>query len=150
VPPAIASSEFAATSPEILSIVCADITLNPNQPTERIHRAQREEGNRRRRVRRNPAFPRVPARAARRAAKHRHQRDPPAHRMDDHRAGEVVNSARTRLEPGLGAVVLVPGDALEERVDEADQQEGRGELRIEARALGDCRPRRSRESPPRK
>src|SRR6266508_3071293 len=34
VPPAIASSEFIATSPEILSIVCALITLKPNQPTE--------------------------------------------------------------------------------------------------------------------
>ena len=32
----------------------------------------------------------------------------------------------------------VPGDALEERVDEADQQERRGELRVEFRALGDA------------
>src|SRR5512138_2459775 len=33
VPPTIAISEFTATKPLILSMVCADITLKPNQPT---------------------------------------------------------------------------------------------------------------------
>ena len=44
VPPAIASSEFIATSPEILSIVCADMTLNPNQPTESTHAPSARNG----------------------------------------------------------------------------------------------------------
>src|SRR3990172_8117937 len=34
VPPAIAMSELRATKPLTLSSVCADITLNPNQPTD--------------------------------------------------------------------------------------------------------------------
>ena len=32
IPPTIANSVLIATNPEIPSIVCADITLNPNQP----------------------------------------------------------------------------------------------------------------------
>ncbi len=44
VPPDIASSELTATRPEILSIVCADITLNPNQPTDRIHAPSARKG----------------------------------------------------------------------------------------------------------
>ena len=46
--------------------------------------------------------------------------------------------AEARLEPGLDAEGLVPRDALEEGIDEADQQEGRRQLRLEARALGDA------------
>ena len=34
--------------------------------------------------------------------------------------------------------MLVPRDPFEERIDEPDQQERRGELRIELRALGDA------------
>ena len=33
-----------ATSPEILSIVCADMTLNPNQPTESTHAPSARKG----------------------------------------------------------------------------------------------------------
>jgi hypothetical protein len=56
--------------------------------------------------------------------------------MHHHRAGEVVEFlAEAGLEPGLDAVGLVPGDALKEGIDEADQQEGGGQLRAEARAF---------------
>ena len=44
VPPAIASSELTATRPDILSSVCADITLKPNQPTVRIHAPSARNG----------------------------------------------------------------------------------------------------------
>ena len=43
-PPAIAISEFMATSPEILSIVCALITLKPNQPTDSTHAPSARNG----------------------------------------------------------------------------------------------------------
>src|SRR5690606_21778386 len=36
------------------------------------------------------------------------------------------------------AECLIPGDALEEGIDEADDEEGGGELRIEARAFGNA------------
>ena len=72
------------------------------------------------------------AAAARAQQQHRDQTDPAAHRVHDHGAGEIVELLAERgLEPGLHAEMLVPGDALEKRVDEADQQEGGGELRIE-------------------
>jgi hypothetical protein len=42
--------------------------------------------------------------------------------MDDHRAGEIVElRAQRSLQPGLDAEVVVPDDALEEGIDEADQ-----------------------------
>ena len=44
VPPAIAISELMATRPEILSIVCALITLKPNQPTESIQAPSARKG----------------------------------------------------------------------------------------------------------
>ena len=44
VPPAIAMSEFIATSPEILSMVWALITLNPNQPTDSAHAPSARNG----------------------------------------------------------------------------------------------------------
>ncbi len=44
VPPTMAISELTATSPEILPSVCALITLNPNQPTVRIHAPSARNG----------------------------------------------------------------------------------------------------------
>ena len=44
VPPTIAISELTATRPEILSMVCALITLKPNQPTVRIHAPSARKG----------------------------------------------------------------------------------------------------------
>ena len=41
------------------------------------------------------------------------------------------NSSPNGLQPGLDAEGLVPGDAFEEGIDETDQQEGGGELRME-------------------
>ena len=138
VPPAIAISEFTATRPEILSIVCADITLKPNQPTVRIHAPSARNGIDDGGCAEIVALLGVAA-AARAEQQHGHQPDPAAHRMHHHRAGEIVElRAERALEPRLDAVVLVPGDAFEERIDEADQQERRGELRVEARALGDA------------
>ena len=59
--------------------------------------------------------------------------------MHDNRAGKVVElRAEAVLEPGLEAVSLIPGNAFEEGIDEADDEEGGGELRIEARTLGDA------------
>ena len=43
-PPAIAINEFAATSPVILSMVCALITLKPNQPTDSTHAPSARKG----------------------------------------------------------------------------------------------------------
>ena len=59
--------------------------------------------------------------------------------MDHDRAGEVVElRAGQRLDPGLDAEALVPGDAFEQRIDQADD-DGRGhQLRAEAGALGDA------------
>jgi hypothetical protein len=138
VPPTMAISEFMATRPEILSRVCALMTLKPNQPTVRIQAPSARKGMRRRRVRRDAAV--LGGSAAPRAEQqHGGQPDPAAHGMHHHRAGEVVELlAEAGLQPGLDAEGLVPGDALEEGIDEADQQEGGGELRAEARALGDA------------
>ncbi len=44
VPPTIAISELIATSPEMFSRRCADITLKPNQPTIRIHAPSARKG----------------------------------------------------------------------------------------------------------
>ena len=44
VPPAIAISELTATRPLILSIACADMTLKPNQPTDRIQAPSARNG----------------------------------------------------------------------------------------------------------
>jgi hypothetical protein len=63
---------------------------------------------------------------ARAEQEHGGQCDPAAHRMHDDRSGKVVELlAIGRLEPGLDAEGLIPGDALEERIDEGDDQEGR-------------------------
>ena len=54
-------------------------------------------------------------------------------------AGEIVELlAEAGLEPGLDAEGLVPGDAFEEGIDEADEQEGGDQLRTEPGALGDA------------
>src|SRR5450830_134338 len=44
VPPTIAISEFTATRPLMLLMVCADITLKPNQPTVSIHAPKARNG----------------------------------------------------------------------------------------------------------
>src|SRR6185503_18424940 len=44
VPPTIAISELTATRPESLPISCADITLKPNHPTERIQAPSARNG----------------------------------------------------------------------------------------------------------
>ena len=63
------------------------------------------------------------------------QRDPAAHRMHHHRAGKVVELRPEALgEPGLDAECLVPGDALEEGIDEADDEKRGRQLRIEPRS----------------
>ena len=81
----------------------------------------------------------VVAAAPRTEQDHGGQPDPAADRVHHDGAGEIMELfAEAGLEPGLDAVSLVPGDALEEGVDEADQQEGGGQLRAEARALGDA------------
>jgi hypothetical protein len=99
---------------------------------------EREEGNRRGRMRRNAAVLLI-APAPRAEQDHGGEANPAADRMHHHRAGEVVELfTEAGFQRGLDAVGLVPGDALEERVDEADQQEGGGELRAEARAFGDA------------
>ena len=109
------------------------------EPADRQYpRAEREKRNARRRMRRDPAFLAVAA-AAGAEQQHRDQPDPAAHRMHDDRTGEIVERrAEAGLQPGLHAVVAVPGDAFEERIDEAHQQECRRQLRIEFRALGDA------------
>src|SRR5581483_11286807 len=70
---------------------------------------------------------------------HRGQRDPAAHRVHHHRAGEVMElGAAVRFQPVLHAPAVVPGQALVERVEQADHGEGGGKLRLEAGALGDA------------
>ncbi|MNQ00670.1 hypothetical protein D3C85_133240 [compost metagenome] len=44
VPPTIAISELTATRPEILSMLCALITLKPNQPTHSTHAPSARNG----------------------------------------------------------------------------------------------------------
>ena len=57
--------------------------------------------------------------------------------------------AGARLQPGLHAVLVVPHDAFEKRVDKTHQQKRRRQLRAELGALGDaaghdCRNRRGK------
>ncbi len=44
VPPTMAISELTATRPEILSMVCALMTLKPNQPTVKIQAPKARKG----------------------------------------------------------------------------------------------------------
>ena len=44
VPPTMAIRELTATRPEILSSVCALMTLKPNQPTIKIHAPKARKG----------------------------------------------------------------------------------------------------------
>ncbi|MDT4856540.1 hypothetical protein FQZ97_909340 [compost metagenome] len=67
------------------------------------------------------------------------QRDPAAHGVHHHGAGEVVEDrARGRFDPGLHAEVAVPGDAFKEGVDEADDDGRCDQLRPELGAFGDA------------
>src|SRR5690606_38156308 len=100
--------------------------------------AECEEGNARRRVGHHAAFLAVAA-AAGAELQYGHEADPAADSMHDHRPGEVVEfRAEAALEPGLDTEGAVPGDAFEEGIDEADDEEGGGELRVEARTFGDA------------
>ncbi len=59
--------------------------------------------------------------------------------MDDDGTGEIVEFlAEAGLQPGLDAEGLIPRDALEEGIDEADEQEGSDQLRAELGAFGDA------------
>ena len=101
-------------------------------------RAQREERNAGRRMRGDAPFLAVTS-VPRAEQQHRRQTDPAADRMHHHRTGEVVERcAKCRGQPFLHTETAVPGDALEDRIDKADQHEGSGQLRIEAGALGNA------------
>ena len=70
---------------------------------------------------------------------HGGQRDPAAHGVHDDGAGKVVEfCAESRFQPGLDAEGLVPGDAFEEGIDEADEQESGDQLRMKLGALGNA------------
>ena len=57
--------------------------------------------------------------------------------MHHHGTGEVVEfGAECGMQPILNAESVVPGDALEEGINKADQHEGGGKHRVEARAFG--------------
>ena len=43
-----------------------------------------------------------------------------------------------RLDPGLNAEMLVPGNALKKRVDKTHNHGGRNQLRVKTRALGNA------------
>ena len=138
VPPTMAISELTATRPDILSMVCALITLKPNQPTVRIHAPSARNGMFDGGWARDRAVLAV-AVAARAQQQHGRQREPAAHRVDHDRAGEVMElRAGQRLDPGLHAEALVPGDAFEQRIDQADDDGGGHQLRPEPGALGDA------------
>ncbi len=89
VPPTIAISELTATRPEILSMRLRAHHVEAEPAHAQHPRAQRQERNVRRRVRAQRAVAPV-AVAARAQQQHRRQRQPAAHRMHHHRAGEVV------------------------------------------------------------
>ncbi|MNN38779.1 hypothetical protein D3C81_1527910 [compost metagenome] len=58
--------------------------------------------------------------------------------MHHYRAGEVVEGGTEALQqPGLKAEIAIPDHALEERIDEGDDQHGRTELRAELGTLRD-------------
>ncbi|EOA06267.1 hypothetical protein HFRIS_003398 [Herbaspirillum frisingense GSF30] len=79
------------------------------------------------------------AAAARTQQQHGGQGDPAADGVDHDGTGEVVEfGAEGGCQPGLYAEVLVPGDALEEGIDQADQYGGGQQLRVEFGAFGDA------------
>ena len=101
--------------------------------------AQGQEGNGGRRMGAGDAAILVVAAAAGAEQEHGGQGDPAAHGMHHHGAGKIVELlTKAGLQPGLHTEVLVPGDALEEGVDETDEHEGCDQLRMESRALGDA------------
>ena len=100
--------------------------------------AQGQERNVGRRMRGNGTVLAV-AIAASAQQDHSRQCDPPANGMHHDRAREIMEFlTRYRLDPGLHAEMLVPGDALEERVDEADDDRGSQQLRPELGAFGNA------------
>ena len=101
-------------------------------------RAERQERNRRRRVGGDLAFLGVAATPGAQQQNCR-QCHPAAERVHHDGTGEVVEfKAEPRLERRLHAETVVPGDALEQRVDQADQHGGGHHLRIEPGAFGDA------------
>ena len=84
---------------------------------------------------RDSTIPSVAA-TARAQRQHCHQADPAPHGMHDDRAREVVKVfAKGALDPGLEPEALAPCHALEERVDQADQEGGGDQLRAKAGTL---------------
>ena len=99
-------------------------------------RTQRQKRNVRRRERHQPAL--AVTTVAWPQQQHRRQRQPAAHGMHHDGAGEVMEArAKALLQPCLHPKVAVPDDALEERIDERHDQQGRAQLRGKARTLGD-------------
>ena len=81
----------------------------------------------------------VVAAAPRADLQHGGEANPSADRVHDHAAREIVEfGACVGLQPRLHAEMPVPRDALEEWIDERHERERRGDLRIEARTLGDA------------
>ena len=59
--------------------------------------------------------------------------------MHDDRTREVVELlAEACFQPGLDAEGLIPRDAFEEGIDEANDEEGGGQLRVELGTLGNA------------
>ena len=99
---------------------------------------QRQKRDARRRMR-GDAPVAVVATAPRPHQNHGRQCDPAAQGMDHHGPREIVKRrAELALQPCLQAKIAIPGDSLEQRIDETDQQKCRGKLRIEASPLRDA------------
>ena len=109
--------------------------------------AEREEGNARGRMRGNATVLLI-APAPRPQQQHRGQGDPATDGVHHDASRKIVERyAKSRLQPCLESQVAVPDDAFEERIDQANDQEGCQQLGHEARPLGDaagddCRNRR--------
>ncbi|RMP71976.1 hypothetical protein ALQ17_05320 [Pseudomonas fluorescens] len=100
-------------------------------------RPQRQERNARRRERHQAPFTVAPV--ARAKQQHRRQRQPAAHGVDHHGAGEIMEAgAKGRKQPGLQAEIAVPHHALKKRVDKRHDQSGRAKLRRKPCPLGNA------------
>ena len=113
-----------------------DVEAEPADAQQpRTHRQPRDR--RRRRTDRTAA---IVASDAGAEQEHGCQRRPAAEGVHDDRAGEIVEGrAEHRIEEViLQAVVLVPDDAFEQRIDQPDHQRRRHTLRHEFGALGDA------------
>ena len=89
-------------------------------------------------MRHHAAFLRITANA-RSEQNHRTQRQPAADGVHHHRTCEIMElGAGRRLDPRLNAVAVVPGNAFEEGIDEADDHHRRNQLRVEFGAFGNA------------